>query len=374
MIYLDSAATSMPKPLGVYAAALRAMRRFASPGRGGHEAAMKAADAVYDCRKEAGELFGCDPEQVVFTMNATHALNIAIKTLAHSGDEVVISGFEHNAVVRPLYAVGADVRIAQSRLFDPDGAVRAFSEAITENTRAVVCTHVSNVFGYILPVDRIAELCNERGVPLIVDASQSAGILPVSLRGWNAAFVAMPGHKGLYGPQGTGILLCGRLPETLIEGGSGSLSELLRMPDFLPDISEAGTHNVTGVHALCAGIRFVKKRTPEAIFRHECGLRELLAERVKSSEGIHCFRDPDVQTGVLSVTADGMDCELIASELAQRKIAVRAGLHCAPTAHRSAGTLACGTVRFSFSVFNTAQSVLFAAEELKKIVKIAKKT
>ena len=246
MIYLDAAATTLQKPDTVRLAVLRAMQRCASVGRGGHPPAMEAAESVYRCRQIAAELFGAEAEQVVFTMNATHALNIAVRSLVHSGDEVVISGFEHNAVWRPLTAAGAELKIAGRKLFDPEDTLRAFDAAVTERTRAVFCTHVSNVFGYILPIEQIAALCRVRGVPFVLDASQSAGTLPLSLQELGAAFLAMPGHKGLYGPQGTGILLCGMLPEPLLAGGTGSLSREARMPDFLPDRAEAGTHNVPG--------------------------------------------------------------------------------------------------------------------------------
>ena len=364
MIYFDAAATSMPKPPAVYTRALVAMRAFASPGRGGHRAAMRAAEAVYACRETAGALFDAQPEQVVFTMNATHGLNIAIKTLLRAGDEAVVSGFEHNAVTRPLHKLGVRTVVAGRRLFDPEDTLRAFDRAITERTRAAICTHVSNVFGYILPVEKIAALCRARGVPFILDASQSAGILPVSLQKLGAAFIAMPGHKGLYGPQGTGILLCGRMPESLLEGGTGSLSALAQMPDFLPDGAEAGTQNVTGIHALSAGLEFICSRGERAIFDHEVRLRQLLAAALRELPGAQVWEGTP-QTGVLSAVLRNEDCEQTAQRLAEHDIAVRAGLHCAPLAHESAGTLQSGTVRFSFSAFNTGREVARAAAVLK---------
>ncbi len=211
MIYLDSAATTLEKPQTVPARTAWAMTHLASPGRGGYSAGMGAADLVYQTRERAAELFHVgDPERVVLTSNATHGLNIAIHTLVPPGGTVVISGYEHNAVTRPLHAIpGVRIRVAAGPLFDADGVYAAFEREITDGVDAVICNHVSNVFGFIQPVERLAALCRERGVPLIVDASQSAGILPVDLEGWGAAFVAMPGHKGLYGPQGTGLLLCG---------------------------------------------------------------------------------------------------------------------------------------------------------------------
>ena len=368
MIYLDSGATTLQKPPSVAAAVVRAMRACASPGRGGYPAAMKAADAVYDCRVLAGTLFEAEPEQVVFTMNATHALNIAIRSLVSGGDEVVISGFEHNAVVRPLHAIGAKTVVAGRELFHPADTLAAFERAIGPRTRAVVCTHVSNVFGYVLPIRQIARLCRERGVPLIVDASQSAGIVPVSLRQLGADFIAMPGHKGLYGPQGTGILLCGCLPEPLISGGSGSLSASPEMPDFLPDRAEAGTHNVCGICGLAAGLRFVAQRGTRQILTHERMLRRRLCAQLSGGDGVECFcAEADaVQTGVVSLVLRGRDCEQTAQYLAEHGVCVRAGLHCAPLAHESAGTLQSGTVRVSFSAFSTPEEADTLAELLKK--------
>ena len=206
MIYLDSAATTLEKPQAVSARTAWAMTHLASPGRGGYGAGMGAAELVYRVRERAAELFHVgDPQRVALTSNATHGLNIAIHTLVPPGGTVVISGYEHNAVTRPLHAIpGVKIRVAAGPLFDAGGVYEAFQREITAGVDAVICNHVSNVFGFIQPIGPIAALCRERGVPLIVDASQSAGILPLDLEGWGAAFIAMPGHKGLYGPQGTG--------------------------------------------------------------------------------------------------------------------------------------------------------------------------
>ena len=368
MIYFDNAATTMPKPEAVYRAVDRTMRTCASLGRSGHPAAQRASAAAYACREAAGRLFSTEPEQVVFTTSATHGLNIAIKTLVKPGDRVVISGFEHNAVLRPLYALGAEIVIAGRKLFDPADTLAAFAAAITPETKAVVCTHVSNVFGYILPVADVAKLCRDRGVPLIVDAAQSAGVLPVSLRDLGAAFIAMPGHKGLYGPQGTGLLLCGQMPKPLLEGGTGSQSELWSMPTFLPDAAEAGTHNVPGIAGLLEGIRYVEGRGLRSIARRESGLIRRLAAQLKDVPEFQVFEGPEaVQSGVLSITAAGRDCETMAQSLGAAGLAVRAGLHCAPVAHESAGTLHSGTVRLSVSDFNTPEEVDAAADILRRI-------
>ena len=270
MIYLDNGATSMSKPKTVLKAVQWAMACCANPGRGGHKASMAASRAVFGCRERAGAFFGCRPEQVVFTYNCTHGLNIAIRSIVKPGARVAVSGFEHNAVMRPLYALGAGITVCGRRLFDPADTLQAFESALKRGVDAVVCTHVSNVFGYILPVEQIGTLCAEHGVPFLVDAAQSAGVLPVRMDRLQAAFVAMPGHKGLYGPQGTGVLLCGNTPlQTLIEGGTGSNSRLQTMPDFLPDRLEAGTHNVPGIAGLLAGVNYVKERGMADILHRE---------------------------------------------------------------------------------------------------------
>ena len=255
MIYFDSAATTFQKPRTVADAMRDAMATMSSPGRGGYPAAMRAAEAAFDCRTELAELYHLEnPEQVAFTMNATHGLNIAIKSLVPPGGKAVISGYEHNAVTRPLAALGAQVSVAAAPLFQPAAVTAAFDRLIVPGTDAVICNHVSNVFGFVQPVEAIAAICREREVPFIIDASQSAGMLTLDMTALGAAFIAMPGHKGLYGPQGTGVLLCGKdVPvRTLLEGGTGSISLSQEMPDFLPDRHEAGTHNVCGIGGLLA--------------------------------------------------------------------------------------------------------------------------
>ena len=369
MIYLDSAATTLQKPPAVLRAASYAMGHMASPGRGGHRPAMLAAETVFACRQTAAELFHVDdPEQVVLTSSATHGLNIAIKSLAGPGDTVLISGYEHNAVTRPLYAIPeVQIKVAAGPLFDSDGVYAAFERAITPGVDAVVCNHVSNVFGFIQPVERIARLCKSRGVPLIVDASQSAGVLPVDLEGWGAAFVAMPGHKGLYGPQGTGLLLCGGEAQPLLFGGTGSLSARQDMPDFLPDRLEAGTHNVCGAAGLLEGMKFVSRTGTARIHRHERDLVCRMMDRLERIPGVTVFRGGGNQSGLCSAVIGGMDCEEVGEALAKRGIAVRAGLHCAPLAHQTAGTQDTGTIRFSFSAFNRPDQVERAAAAVREL-------
>ena len=356
MIYLDNGATSFRKPPGVYRAVERAMYTCANPGRGGYSAAMEASETVYACREAAAELFHCRPEQVALTTSCTHGLNIAIRSIVKPGGRVIVSGFEHNAVTRPLHALGADIRVAGRRLFDWEDTLSRFGRELKQGGDAAVFTHVSNVFGYILPVEQLAEMCRKWRVPFIIDAAQSAGALPVDLQALGADFIAMPGHKGLLGPQGTGLLLCARDPEPLMQGGTGSLSIQQDMPDFLPDRHEAGTHNVCGIGGLLAGLRFVRERRPEELLAEERALTALAACGLRQLPGVEVFTGPG-QSGVLSFRCRDLDCEEAAACLAEAGIAVRAGLHCAPMAHRSGGTLETGTVRVSFSAFNTSAEV-----------------
>jgi cysteine desulfurase family protein len=372
MIYLDNAATTLHKPQSVGRAMHNAINELASPGRGSHSAAMKGAETAFRAREAIAKLFNHkDPEGVVFCMNATHALNIAIKDLAKPGYRTVISGYEHNSVVRPLCALGVPVVTVSSELFDPHKAIYAFERELTPETRLAVINHVSNVFGYILPVYEIAEICKFHGIPFIIDASQSAGCLNIDFDALGADYIAMPGHKGLYGPQGTGILLCGygKQPDTLLEGGSGSNSRSKAMPVHLPDRLEAGTHNMPGIAGLFEGVKFILEKKPENILRHQKKLITALAEKLRAIDGVQVFASDKVehQSGVLSFNIEGMNSEAAAEKLSKMGIAVRAGYHCSPLAHETAGTLSSGTIRASVSIFNTADEIAYIASAVRNI-------
>ena len=343
MIYLDHGATSFPKPPAVCRAVGEAMARCANPGRGSHEAARAGAEVLFGCREAAGELFHIQPEHVVLTMNCTQGLNMAIRTLVRPGDRVVISCFEHNAVTRPLQGMGARIAVAGRRLFDWEDTLRAFRRALDKGAKCAVFTHVSNVFGYILPIREMARECRKRGIPFIIDAAQSAGAAALDFEDLGADFIAMPGHKGLLGPMGTGLLLCGRKIRPFLMGGTGSESESQTMPDFLPDRGEAGTLNVPGFAGLEGGIRLVLEEGPEAIGAREAALA-VSAARELGRIGYEVFAGPD-QLGTVSFRGRE-DCQILCDRLPG--VALRAGLHCAPLAHKSAGTLDTGTVRVSF--------------------------
>ena len=350
MIYLDHGATSFPKPPRVIEAVGEAMAVCANPGRGSHPAARAGAEVLYRCREAAGALFHIDPENVVLTGSCTQGLNMAIRTLARPGDRVVISGFEHNAVTRPLRGLGARVIVAGRRLFDWEDTLKEFAKALDKRPKCAVFTHVSNVFGYLLPVEEMARACRRRGIPFVIDAAQSAGAVPIDFEKLGADFIAMPGHKGLLGPMGTGLLLCGRLPRPFLMGGTGSESESQIMPDFLPDRAEAGTANVPGFAGLAAGIRQVLEEGPDAIGQREGALAAYTAREL-GKLGYQVFAGPH-QLGTVSFRGreDGQTlCDRLDG------FALRAGLHCAPLAHQSAGTLDTGTVRVSFG-WNSTES------------------
>jgi len=361
VIYLDNAATTLIKPDSVARAMVRALKTCAGPSRGGHTAAIRADETLYSCRKAAGELFNLPPERVIFTINATHALNIAINSLVRPGMLVVVSGYEHNAVMRPLSAI-KDVKIeaVSSRPFSEEKILEGFREKITPEVGCVVCTHVSNVFGFRLPVAKIGGICRSKGVPFIIDASQSAGSQEIDVSKMNADLIGMPGHKGLYGPQGSGLLLvCSdRVPEPLMRGGTGSNSKSFIQPDFLPDRLESGTPGVPAIAGLNAGIEYVLEKTPAAIGRHEASLVSRALSALSGDERIelHLPENPEGLT-LFSFSAKNADSEVLAEGLAARGIALRAGLHCAPLAHKSEGTHKSGTLRISPSGFTTEEDI-----------------
>ena len=370
MIYLDTAATSLRKPQEVPRAMVSAMARCASPGRGGHPPAAAAAELVFRCREALAEFFPVpSPEQVVLTMNATHGLNIAIRHLAGPGTRVAVSGYEHNAVMRPLYDVGARVEILRAPPFAGAELAERFAAAL-DRAELCVCNHVSNVFGNILPVEAIAGLCREKGVPFILDASQSAGVLPVDFTTLGAAYIAMPGHKGLLGPQGTGVLLCGDVPPWLMSGGTGMDSRSAAMPDYLPERLEPGTHNVPGAAGLLAGVNFLAQKGLGRIAAHETRMIRLLARELDGWGGGRAVVSPDgrEQAGVLSVIHPRLDCEEVAAALGRAGVCVRGGLHCAPQAHITAGDVERGSVRFSVGPWTTPGEIRRAGEIYRKVV------
>lgn len=368
MIYLDNAATTFPKPPQVISAMRRAMTELgANPGRSGHTMSLAAAEEIYRCRESVAELFSADgPECVVFTLNCTQAINMVLKGCLKTGDHVVISCLEHNAVTRPLQALAARCGVSFTEVpitvGDNDATVNAFRNALQKNTALIVCTHASNVWGITLPVVRLAALGREYGVPILVDAAQTAGVLPIDLQDSGIDFLCTAGHKGLYGPMGTGILIAknGEHLQTIIEGGTGTESAFYEQPKVMPEHLESGTSNLAGIAGLRAGVQFVKNRTPETIYHHEMQLLSELYHGFCKMEGVQLYTPPPQApyfAPVLSFNLCGQESEVVGRQLNTMGIAVRAGLHCAPAAHRTMQTLNCGAVRVAPSAFTTTVQI-----------------
>ncbi|MGN1014207.1 MAG: aminotransferase class V-fold PLP-dependent enzyme [Butyricicoccus sp.] len=377
MIYLDNAATTLQKPASVMTAVRQAMNRAASAGRSAHRPAVLAADILFDTRALAAEFFELDDSsRVIFTSNATMALNTAIFSMAEYARRFAVTGMEHNAVMRPMHKLshqGKRVTVLDTPLWKPERLLDSAEKTCKNGVDCFVVNHVSNVYGYELPLEELDGVLRRYGVPMIVDASQSAGVCPLSARRLrSAAAICMPGHKGLYGPQGTGMLLSltEEIQAPLLYGGTGSRSISPNMPEDLPDRLEAGTHNIAGVAGLFEGIRFVRMVGVDQIREHETILRRQLASQLKNVSQLHCFttsRD-ELQTGVLSITCDTMSAEQLSMRLAERGICVRAGLHCAPLAHRTGGTLESGTVRLSPGWFQNLHQIRRTTESIRDIV------
>lgn len=373
-VYLDNAATSWPKPEAVYQAVAHFMREVgATPGRGGHRREEQAHAITQETREAITALFRApSPKGVIFAMNATQAINMALKGVLRPGDHAITSSIEHNAVWRPLKALerkhGVEVTVIPC---EPDGRLnpRFISEAIRPNTRLIAVTHASNVLGTLLPVAEIGEIARRNGILFLVDAAQTAGAYPIDMKAMNIDMLAFAGHKGLYGPHGTGGLVLHpdlRL-ETLIEGGSGIDSASAEMPDELPQRLEAGSQNAAGIAGLCAGVRFVMETGVDRIRDHEMHLASMLIELLSDIPGLSVLgpRDEAERVPVVSVTVEGYFSEQLAAVLDKVfDVATRAGLHCAPQAHRAAGTFDEGALRFSPGFFNTEEDIIYAADAL----------
>ena len=378
MIYLDNAATTAPKPESVRLAVADTLRNlWANPGRSGHELSIAAGNLVYDCRERLSTFFGFDaPERIIFTLNCTHAINLVIKGLGLKHCKIVTSSMEHNAVMRPLEKLkkqGCKIEIAEVFLDDPAATVRSFARLIDDNTHLVICTHASNVCGVILPIEQIGKLCRDRGVPFAVDAAQSAGVLPIDMQKMNIDFLCIPGHKGLYGPMGTGALLCGKdLPDTLMEGGTGNYSASFLQPADYPERLESGTVNLPGIAGLKAGVEFVSKKTVPRIHEYEMGLIQSAYEGLRRIRGVTLytpFPDKERYVPVLSFNVGGFHSAEAGERLSKGGFALRAGLHCAPAAHRRLGTISYGTVRMATSVFNRPEEIRAFLQQVSRMTK-----
>lgn len=372
-IYLDNAATTWPKPETVYQAVEQAMREIgANPGRSSHRLSVKAEGVIDETRRRVARVFNAPaPERVIFTLNCTDSLNMAMKGLIRPGSRVITGPFEHNSVNRPLVSLAkSGVKVVRARGTDDFRIdLDNFRDLCKDGIDFAVISHVSNVTGCAIPVVDIAEIVHQAGGILILDAAQSAGILPIDLQKMGIDILAAPGHKGLYGPMGVGVLVIGGEIQIdfFREGGSGILSEGESQPEKYPWRLEGGTPNLPGIAGLRAGLDFIQEIGIENIGRHDSELAKLLIDGLREIPGVHLYCDtkaPD--SGVVSFTIDQMDVALTAAILDQNYgIAVRGGLHCAPVTHKNIGTFPEGTVRASFSHFNSAAD----AEQLVAAVK-----
>lgn len=351
MIYFDNSATSFIKPESVYAAVYKTMRLYAgNPGRSGHRLSMLANDIVYNARETVAEFFGIkNPDRVCFTNNATTALNYAIKGILKKGDKVAISAYEHNSVTRPLFAIGADVQVV------------GFNKTTNSETdvKMIIVNHMSNVNGAVADIKSIGAFARRNNIIFMVDASQSAGHIFIDVEADNIDILACSGHKGLYGPQGTGILYIreGVDVKSTIEGGTGSFSGKLEQPDVYPDMFESGTLNVAGINGLMEGIKYIEAYDIDKKHKEEMILTDTLINGLKRISGVEICEAINYGP-VVSFNVSGWDCVALSNYLSETyDICVRSGLHCAPLAHKTIGTAENGTLRVSLSNYNTIREI-----------------
>ena len=370
MINFDNAATTGKKPEGVIRAVNHALNNYsANPGRGGHDLSLKAAQAVYSAREKIAGFFGASGgDRVIFTANCTAAINYVIKGFLKKGDHVIVSDLEHNAVMRPLEKTGVRKSVATVSLSSDDETVNNFEALINENTKMIFCTAASNVCGKLLPIKKLGELCKKRGIAFGVDAAQMAGVLPINMKKYGIDFLCIAPHKGLYAPMGLGILIAERdIGDTLIEGGTGTNSLSLYQPDNMPERYESGTINVPAIMGASAGIDFIKPRAENAYIKEMNYIQRVYStiERLPYAEIYTPYMHDNSYLPVLCFNLAGIPSEQTAAYLNKKGIAVRAGLHCAPAAHKKLKTEKTGAVRIAPSYFTS----LYEVDYLIRVIK-----
>jgi len=378
LIYFDNAATTYPKPDSVSAAVKECIDLYGgNPGRGAHPMAERASEVIYACRASAGDLFGCAPERVVFTYSTTYALNFAIKGLLRRGDHVLLSGLSHNAVYRPVYAMAQRGEITFDVYLHGAGAtdgeiMQSIASLVKPETAMIIATHQSNISSETEPIEKIGDFCRKRNIKLVVDGAQSGGHLPLDVEKMNITALCLPGHKGLYGVQGAGMLLLSEEVQTedfspLLEGGSGIHSLDSAMPDVFPEHLEAGTPGTPAIAGLLCGLNWVKKVGIAEIHRHTGELSAFLWRALSHDPRYTVYGRGD--GGVVSFNVTGFSPSEVGRALADHGICTRVGYHCAPLAHRSLGSGENGSVRASFSYFNSAREVNTFLDVLTKLKK-----
>lgn len=379
MIYLDNAATTFPKPQSVLRASTDALRSGANPGRSGYMLSIHASQKLFECRQMASDFFNLENvENCILTPSCTIALNTVIFGTLKKGDHVVISSLEHNSVLRPLEKL-KDLGIITYDVADvfeneDDRTIDSFRKCMNDKTKLVICTHASNVFGIKLPVERISALCKFYGVLFCVDAAQSAGVVPIDIKALGADYLCAPGHKSLYGPMGTGLLLINtdKIPESLYQGGTGSSNLGFKEPDILPDKFESGTVNLQGFAGLTKGIQFVNTKTIDTIRNHEFKLIRRLYSNLSKIRDVELYTDfPDKEHYVplLSFNLKEKDPNVVSAVLDKKYgIAVRSGFHCSPLAHKCMGTGDRGTIRVCPSAFTNEKEIEVFINAVYRIV------
>lgn len=382
MIYLDNGATTFPKPKVVTDKIMECYLGYAgNPGRSGHKLAMKMDLEIYETREKICKLInGTEVLNVIFTFNATDSLNLAIKGVLEEGDHVITTSMEHNSVLRPLNQLRKEGKIELSIVYaDDKGYIdpQKIFEALTPNTKMIVTTHMSNVFGTIVDIKAIGDFCKENNILYLVDASQSIGVLDIDVQEMNIDLLAFPGHKALFGPMGTGALYIkeGIIVKPLKEGGTGSYSHSIDQPDLYPDSLESGTPNGVGIIALGKGIDFINEVGLENIRNHEMSLKNHFIELLKDNEDVILYGTLDDRQGaVVSLNVKNMDSSEISYILSDEfDIYTRPGFHCAPLAHKTMGTEELGAIRFSFGYYNTLEEIDKTVEALLNIIERNKK-
>ena len=367
IIYFDNAATTFPKPPGVTRAVIDCMESYCgNAGRGSHHLAMRSAEAVYNAREAVASLFSAEPENVVFTLNTTYALNMAIKGVMGRGGHVLISNMEHNSVLRPIARLSQDGRsrydvftaYSRHKRLTPKEILSDITSRLRPDTRAIVCIHSSNICSYSLPIREIGQFCRRHGLTFIVDAAQSAGHIPINMEQDCIDILCLPAHKGLYAPQGVGIMILrrGMRIDTLIEGGNGVHSLDLSMGDSAPERYEGGTLCLPAIVGLSRGIEFINQIGLDTIAAHEKKLCQRLLERFDSIRRINVYDSEDAG-GVILFNVDGIASDRVGELLSAKGFCLRTGFHCSALAHRSLSTDRIGGVRISFGIFNTENEV-----------------
>lgn len=376
IIYFDNAATTYPKPESVIMSAIDCMKNYCgNPGRGSHPIAMKSAEKVFEAREAVAELFGASPENIVFTLNTTYALNMAIKGVMSGGGHALISNMEHNSVLRPLARLAKDNVVRydtfkayeKGRLSTPE-IIDNIIKRLRPSTKMLVCIHSSNVCSYTLPIREIGMLCRRYGIIFCVDAAQSAGHTPINMTDDFIDILCLPAHKGLYSPQGLGIMILRdgfSLPNTLVEGGNGVNSLDLSMGKLSPERYESGTLCTPAIAGLCAGLDFINSFGIESIAKHEERLWYEAADRLSSISGVTIY--DDTPGGVLLFNLDGIPADDVGKMLSSQGICLRTGYHCAPLAHRALDTPEGGALRLGFGIFNTVRELDSLYIALKQI-------